>query len=110
MGILRALFGRDREENVFQRLGLKREDIQEIRINGRPVMTVEDRFLITGRGVVLTGQLLMDVQADQPVELILTSGQVVDPGDQPIRIKGVEHTQKQQSSAASGEQVGVLIG
>ena len=110
MGILRALFGRDHEENVFQRLGLRREDIQEIRINGRPVMTVEDRFLITGRGVVLTGQLLMDVQPDLPVELILTTGEVVNPGAEPIRIKGVERAKKQQAAASTGDQVGVLVG
>ena len=72
---------------------------------GTPMLTVEDVFTITGRGLVVTGMVAGgSLQVGQPVA-VHRAGQVVAAAT----ISGVEVFRKLRDSAEPAENVGLLL-
>lgn len=104
MGFFTKLFGGSSEARPDR---LRPEDVGMVQVMGQPLMLIEDRFGITGRGVIITGTLLQDIAVEQPVEVILPSG---EPHQGTFKIKGIEASGATQQRARAGVTLGVLIG
>lgn len=72
---------------------------------GRPTLTVEDTFTITGRGIVATGAVENGtLQVGQQVA-VQRAGQVVAVSE----IAAIESEKKTVDSAPAGESIGLLL-
>ena len=69
------------------------------------MMRIEDRFDITGKGIVVTGQVAVGVvKVGETVCITNPSGNM-----KLVKIKGIEHFQEQLDSACAGANVGIVV-
>lgn len=66
------------------------------------IMIVDDVFCITGRGIIVTGTLLMDSVRLNDNLMIMESNKVV-------QVKAIEMFRKQLDYAQAGDNVGLLL-
>ncbi len=74
--------------------------------NNDLLMQVEDVFLITRRGTVLTGKILSGpVKVHDKIQIISADGSMIN-----AKIQGIEAFRRTLDMANSGDNVGLLIG
>ena len=103
MGILDFLFGQKKSTNLDPKDALKREHNKG---NGKSfLMTIEDVYTITGRGVVATGRITTGVaNSGDSVSIIGTGGKKLTS-----TITGVEISRRILNRGEAGDNVGILL-
>ena len=103
MGILDFLFGQKKSTNLDPKDALKREHNKG---NGKSfLMTIEDVYTITGRGVVATGRITTGVaNSGDSVAIIGTGGKKLTS-----TITGVEISRRILNRGEAGDNVGILL-
>ena len=78
------------------------QPIQNIQVTGDFVMKVDDVFVITGRGTVVTGRVLSGSIALGDLVIIQETGHQT-------QVAGIEMFRKQCDVAVAGDNVGILL-
>lgn len=78
------------------------QPMPSVQVTGNFEMTIEDVFSITGRGTIVTGQVLNGSIALNDFVVIKETGQTT-------QITGIEMFRKQCDIAVAGDKVGVLL-
>lgn len=74
-------------------------------IDGAFLMSIDDVFTITGRGTVITGEILRGkIKIGDDVQVIGMNNEIIN-----TKVTGIEAFRKQIEEAKAGEEVGVLL-
>ena len=107
MGLLDFLFGKKDTGSIDEQLKKEasmqhQEAINNENVNGEFLMTVEDVFVISGRGTVITGRITSGKIGINESVVSRTSGQR-------YMVAGIEMFRKSLDYAQAGDNVGLLL-